>query len=119
MHPRHLVPRPAVQFPPGFLLPNPSPLLEEERDVTIHALLSDVFDPYRVHGPGAKAGLPADDDPVDVSKVYFPQGAEERLEGQELGDGAGLPEVIDPVEVVLVLHGHAHPDVFPPRKNTV
>src|SRR3990172_4601256 len=94
-HPWHLVPRPAVQLPAGLLLPNASPLLEEERDVIFHALLADVFDPRLIHRPGAESGFPADDDPVDIPQIQFPQRAKERLEGQEFGYCAGLPEVVD------------------------
>jgi len=38
----HLIPSPAFEFPPGFLLPRPAPLLEEKGNARVKTLVADL-----------------------------------------------------------------------------
>src|SRR5262249_53762277 len=62
-----LVPGPALEQAARSLLVRTAPLLEEERDAGTAALIPDVGDPGRIHGPRPRARLATDDHPVDAA----------------------------------------------------
>ena len=66
---RHLIPDAAIKGAPGGLLIDTPPLLEEEVDACIDALVADVADPVGVHRSRLGAGFSAHDSPVDAAKV--------------------------------------------------
>jgi len=65
----HLIPRPAFQGAPGFLLLDSTPLLEKERDPRPQALIADFGHPGRLERTRAGAGFAADDGPIDAAQV--------------------------------------------------
>ena len=62
---RKLVPKPAVQLAAGLLLVHTTPLLEEERDAPCNAAVTDNANPLQFHWATARAGLAANNHPVD------------------------------------------------------
>ena len=81
---RHLVPRPPVQFPAVFLLLHTAPLLEEEGDSRLSALVTDIPDPLRVHRPSTGAAFAAHDCPVHPIKIKVGQRAKERFQREKI-----------------------------------
>ena len=57
--------------------------------------------------------FPTDDHPVDVLEVEIER-PEQWLAREEPYDDRNLPEIVDAVSVVLVLHADAHPHVLGP-----
>jgi hypothetical protein len=86
---------PVIYAPPQSAardpLVDPTPLFEKEGDARGAALQSDIPHPIRVHEPGTRSRLAADDDPVNPFKVQIRQGAEEGLERKELDVRHGDP----------------------------
>ncbi len=66
---RKIVPLPPVQLAPARLRPQPSPLLEEERDAGSLALVADRSHPCALHGPRLRPALAADNHPIDAGEV--------------------------------------------------
>jgi len=78
------------------------------------ALIPHIQHPLLLERPCARAGFATHDDPVDRLQVQFRQRPEQRLQRQELDACASLPEVVDPVCIVLILDADSHPDVIRP-----
>ena len=79
----HVVMGAAVQLTaPGFGCAS-APLLEEKRDFGSFALVSEVCDPFRVHGTCARPALAAGDQPVDVLKVQVFKRPQQRFGAYE------------------------------------
>lgn len=72
--------------------------------------------PRRVHRPGTRSGLATRDHPADPVQVDAVERSEQRLAGQEPDRSRHLPELVDAVGDVVVLHRHAHLHVRRPRQ---
>src|SRR6185503_12416793 len=64
-----LVIRAAIESSSCFLLPNPAPLLEKERQAGMGALVANRFDPRALHRARTVAALAADDDPMNPPEI--------------------------------------------------
>jgi len=80
----------SVESSAGFLFVYSSPLFEEEGDICVEALVSDVGGPLGEDWSCGWAGLSAYDYPVYAGEVQIWQGAEEGFEGEEFDCGGGL-----------------------------
>ena len=83
--------RPSNKRPARFLFTPPHCLKKKGR--RLPALVADIHHPGSPW-PRAGAGLAADDDPVNPVQVQVRQRAEQRLQGQELRRGPGLPQIV-------------------------
>jgi hypothetical protein len=64
-----LIPRLAVKRSAADFWSRTTPLLEEERNVGIYALIANLANPIDVNWPVARSTLTSDDHPVDAIKV--------------------------------------------------
>lgn len=111
---RHLIPCASVERSARLFLVDTAPLLEEEPNTGVEALISDVTDPLRVHWPGARSGFAAHYYPIDAAQIELGKGPEKRLDGQELQVGMCPSKMINAYRVVFVFDAHTHPDLrFP------
>src|SRR4051812_33773352 len=60
---RHRVVGPAIELAAGEALVEAAPLLEEERDACVLALVTTASNPSALHRPTPVSALPADNDP--------------------------------------------------------
>ena len=78
-HPRHLIPSPPLQQPPGLFLVGASPLLKKEVHLGSFTLPLDIHHPLLLHRPGLDlvpanepgAALAAYDHPADPVEVQL------------------------------------------------
>ena len=110
----HRIPGAAFQQPSGAFFANAAPLLEEKGDVGELAVISHLNHPLLLKWPRAWPRLAADNHPVNSAQVQAGQGAEQRLQRQELDLRAGLYQVGDSMHIVLRLDADTHPDVIRP-----
>src|SRR5215210_5118023 len=96
---RHGVVGLASQLAPAGLWRSAAPLLEEDRDVGVGTLVSEVENPCGIHLPSPGPALAAGEQPVDALDVKAGEWSEQGLSGHEahaLVDGA---EVVEPEAV--------------------
>src|ERR671911_443109 len=93
---------------------HPTPLLEEEWDIRLKALVADVYRPGLRHRSRARTRLATYDDPVNVFKVESPKRPKKRLKREEPDRCIALPEQLNPMGIACCLDTGAHPDVGPP-----
>lgn len=116
---RHLVPCLAVKFPTMTLFLHTTPLLEEERDACLLALVANVRHPYRIHRSSARPGLATDDCPINAAQIEIAEWTDKRFEGEKLNLRACLPQMVNPVCVPLRFDTDAHPDIRRPCQERV
>ena len=117
---RPLVPRPPGQQPAvGFLLVKVypvrspgAPLLEEERHAGHPAAIVRRQRPLGSHPAGLRAGLAADDHPVDPVQVQRSQVCQQRFDRQEAHASGHPARVLDAWQpMAAILNRDAQPDV--------
>jgi hypothetical protein len=111
---RHFIPGPAFQGSSRSLFLNPTPLLEEERNACIQALIPYFRNPFRIKRTRAWARFPTNDCPIDASQVKFPQRPKQWFQRKKLHMRPGFPEIVDPVCIFLTFDANAHPNLRHP-----
>src|SRR5437899_1938005 len=109
----HLAPLAPVERVPARVRSRATPLFEEEGDARPRALVPDTARPPRGHRAEPGPALAADDHPLDVGQREVGDRAEQRLDREEVDDGARRRQLPDAVEArrVAILHARAEPDV--------
>ena len=74
-----LIPGAAVEQSSGPLLKHSSPLLEEEGDFLINALVADFSYPGRINWPGPRSGFAAHNNPVNSHKIQVWKRSQQRF----------------------------------------
>jgi len=115
---RHLIPRAPTKFSACLLFLHPTPLFEEKRHTRIVALVTNVEHPCRIHRPSARTGFASNDHPIYFLQVEVWYRTKKWLDGKKLDMRACFAKVVDTVDIIAILHGHTHPDIFRPRKIT-
>ena len=80
-----------MQFPSCCFLIATAPLLEEERDIITSADFVEPFHPFFLHKSGARAGLAADNSPVDTAQVNFTNWSDQGFERNEQSSALDRP----------------------------
>ena len=102
----------AVQLSPMPALLNPSPLLEEERHPRRAALVTKRDYPFALHWPGAWTTFPADNHPIDPSKVDASEVLQQGFDREKAHGSGSVSEQRNPRQTVLpVLDADSPPDV--------
>ena len=73
----------SVQLSARALLPDPSPLLEEERHASADALIANFSDPFPSQRSCTVAAFPSHNDPVDTLQIDRTQIFQQRLYRKE------------------------------------
>ena len=104
----------SLKFPARSLFIAPAPLLEEERDIVLPALVTDFHCPFLFHRPRMHPAFPSHDHPVDPFQVQLRQGADQWLAGKKPDGRRDFAQAVNPVSHRFVFYAHSHPDIFAP-----
>ena len=77
---RKFAPFATVQFPAIRLRPETTPLLEEEGDALLNALVAHLSHPFGLHRPEPWAALTTGDYPMDAVKIERANRADQRFD---------------------------------------
>src|SRR5437016_1019932 len=91
-----------------------APLLEEERDRGLATLIAQTARPGRMHRPGTRTGLAADDEPVDSLEPQAIERTKQRLGADEAYRRRHVAQVVGTVHETAILDGDAHPYIGRP-----
>lgn len=101
---RKLVPCSTVEYATDLLFADAAPLLEEEWNPGVPALVPDLTDPARIHRARPRSALTANDDPIDLVQADRADALEKWLDGKEPDSGVCPTELLDsrsPVSPIL------------------